>query len=417
MTFADTPIVHATTAERTRTNWLSIFVLMFSGIGAAMQFAKFSVAFDTLVTFYNTNPALVGLALSIVGTVGLVFGVAAGVLTGHIGYRRVLIAALIIGAISSAVQASLPSMPIMLTSRLVEGMSHLGIVVAAPTMMISSSAERHRSIVMGLWGTFFGVAFALMAWLGTPVIARYGPAGVFLSHGLLMAGLAACVLMLFKRSEASDGGERATLPKLKFSLFVRENLKVYASARTSMPGLIFLFHTCMFIALLTFLPRLSGDPKITTFLLVALPLISIVGTFCAGVIAQYLLSPVSLTIIAYGIVGVGAVIVHWTIEIGSGFVPACLVLMFVSGIVQGAAFAMIPFLSHHPSDQAQANGAVAQLGNLGATIGPPAFATVVSASGSSGLMITVLVLCAFGIAFGLLTLAYTRRTESASALM
>src|SRR5271170_575644 len=112
MIFVDPAAAGIVALEKARTNWLSIFVLMLSGIGAAMQFAKFSVAFDALTTLYSASPTLVGLALSIVGAVGLIFGVVAGVLTGHIGYRRVLIAALIVGALSSAVQALLPPMPV-----------------------------------------------------------------------------------------------------------------------------------------------------------------------------------------------------------------------------------------------------------------------------------------------------------------
>ena len=292
-----------------------------AGIAAAMQFAKFSVAFDALTTFYGANSALIGLALSIVGLVGLVFGVSAGVLSGHMGYGRVLVAGLIIGAVSSVLQAFLPPLPIMIASRIIEGMSHLGIVVTAPTMMASVSSDGHRSIVMGLWGTFFGVAFALMAWLGSPIIAQYGIEGLFLAHGLLMAGLAAGVLAVFKRPDTSNDGNHAALPKLQLSTFVRENLKVYANVRTSMPGLIFLFHTSMFMALLTFLPRLSGEPGITAFLLVILPLVGITGAFSAGAIAQYLLSPVSLAILAYGGVGVAVVIVNWAISAGAGLYP------------------------------------------------------------------------------------------------
>jgi MFS transporter, AAHS family, 3-hydroxyphenylpropionic acid transporter len=391
-----------------RTNWLQIAILWTAGIAAAMQFAKFSVAFDALTALYGAKPALVGLALSIVGMVGLVFGVSAGVLSGYIGYRRVLIAGLVIGAVTSATQALLPPLPIMIASRIVEGVSHLGIVVTAPTMMASVSSEGHRSIVMGLWGTFFGVAFALMAWLGTPIIAQHGVGRLLLAHGLFMAGLAACVLVVIKRPDTSHDVDHAALPKLQLSMFIRENLKVYANMRTALPGLIFLFHTSMFIALLTFLPRLSGDPGITALLLVVLPLVGITGAFCAGAIAQYLLSPVPLTLIAYGAISVGVVIVHWTISTGAGFVSASMALIFVTGIVPGAVFAMIPFLSARLSDQASANGAVVQLGNIGSTIGPPVFAGIISASGSFGLMVAIIILCFCGIGVGLLAAAYTR---------
>jgi MFS family permease len=395
-----------------RTNWLQITILWVAGIAAAMQFAKVSVAFDALTALYGANPALIGLTLSIVGMIGLVFGVSAGVLSGHIGYRRVLIAGLVIGAVSSAVQALLPPLPVLIGSRIVEGMSHLGIVVTAPTMMASVSSEGHRSIIMGIWGTFFGVAFALMAWLGSPIIVQHGVGGLFLAHGLLMAGLAAGVLVVFKRPDTPNDSGHAALPKLQFSTFIRENLKVYANVRTAMPGLIFLFHTSMFIALLTFLPRLSGDPGVTAFLLVVLPLVGITGAFCAGAIAQYLLSPVSLAIIAYAAVGVGGVIVHWTIITGVGFIPASIALIFAAGIVPGAVFAMIPFLSRHPSEQALANGAVVQLGNIGSTVGPPVFAAIISAAGSFGLMLAVIALSVCGIGMALLAAVYTRSAAS-----
>jgi MFS transporter, AAHS family, 3-hydroxyphenylpropionic acid transporter len=391
-----------------RTNWLKIAILWTAGIAAAMQFAKFSVAFDALTMFYGADPALVGLALSIVGMIGLVFGVSAGVLSGHIGYARVLVAGLIIGAVSSAIQALLPPLPIMIASRIIEGMSHLGIVVTAPTMMASFSSEGHRSIIMGLWGTFFGVAFALMASLGVPIIAQHGAGGLFLAHGLLMAGLAACAMVVFKRPDISNAVEPATLLKPQLTRFIRENLKVYSNARTAMPGLIFFFHTSMFIALLTFLPRLTSDPSVTAFLLVVLPLLGITGAFCAGVMAQYLLSPVSLAIIAYGAVGAVVVVVHWTIITGADFVSASMVLVFVAGIVPGAVFAMIPFLSRHPSEQALANGAVVQMGNIGSTIGPPVFAAIISASGSFGLMLAVITLCICGIGVALFAAAYTK---------
>ena len=390
-----------------RTNWLQIAILWIAGIAAAMQFAKVSVAFDALTAIYGANPALVGLTLSIVGMVGLIFGVSAGVLSGHIGYRRVLVAGLVIGAVSSAIQALLPPMSVMIASRIVEGISHLGIVVTAPTMMASVSSESHRSIIMGLWGTFFGVAFALVAWLGIPIVVQHGVGGLFLAHGMLMAGLAAVVLVVFKWPDTSNDGDLAALPKLQLALFIRENLKVYAKARTSMPGLIFLFHTSMFIALLTFLPRLTGDPSDTAFLLIVLPLVGITGAFCAGAIAQYLLSPVYLAILAYGAVGAAIVIVHWTIGAGVGFVSASMILIFVAGIVPGAVFAMIPFLSRHPSEQALANGAVVQLGNIGSTTGPPVFAAIIGASGSLGLMVAIIILSICGIGVALLAAAYT----------
>jgi DHA1 family inner membrane transport protein len=51
--------------------------------------------------------------------------------------------------------------------------------------------------------------------------------------------------------------------------------------------------------------------------------------------------------------------------------PACIALAASLGLVQGASFAAVPQLNDKAEDQAQANGAMAQMGNLGNTIGTP----------------------------------------------
>jgi len=53
-------------------------------------------------------------------------------------------------------------------------LSHLLIVVAAPTAIITISADRHKSITMGIWATFFGVAYAVTGFGGVPILENYG---------------------------------------------------------------------------------------------------------------------------------------------------------------------------------------------------------------------------------------------------
>ena len=54
---------------------------------AGTQFAKVAVAFQALQASYGVGAERIGLALSIVGTVGLVFGVTVGLFSPRIGYR------------------------------------------------------------------------------------------------------------------------------------------------------------------------------------------------------------------------------------------------------------------------------------------------------------------------------------------
>ncbi|MCW4628890.1 MFS transporter [Marinomonas rhodophyticola] len=147
-------IVAIKSIELEKTQWIDVFILWIVGVFAAMQFAKFSVSYDLLLTAYDVGASSIGALLSIVGFIGLLFGVVAGVLSGYLGYQKVLIGSLVIGGGLSFIQSVLPSYSVLLITRIIEGISHLGIVVAAPTLMLRSAAKQHYSLVMGLWGTF-----------------------------------------------------------------------------------------------------------------------------------------------------------------------------------------------------------------------------------------------------------------------
>ena len=150
-----------------------VVLIWCAGLGAAAQYGKVSVTYDLLGSVYTDAGPQLGFAVSLVGFTGILFGVVAGVLVSAIGYRRAMIWGLILGAVISLYQSSLPSMPFLLGSRIVEGFSHLAIVVAAPTLIAAISTDTQRNFALTLWGTFFGVAFALLAVAGVP-FARPG---------------------------------------------------------------------------------------------------------------------------------------------------------------------------------------------------------------------------------------------------
>ena len=56
---------------------------------------------------------------------------------------------------------------------------------------------------------------------------------------------------------------------------------------------------------------------------------------------------------------------------GLGIAPAAIVLMARAGLAGGAAYALVPYLSGDSLLHARANGAIAQMGNLGSTLATP----------------------------------------------
>jgi len=372
------------------TRWPRIFLLWLCGVMAAMQFAKVSVAFQDLRMLYAVSSAKMGMVLSTVGMVGMVFGVTVGLFAAAIGYRRLLLWGLALGAVVSLLQSWMLPFPVLWLSRVFEGASHLAVVVAAPTLIAANCGPRHRSVAMGLWSTFMGVAFAVTAALGSVLISHMGIDGFPMLHAVGMAALWVATARLPDRSNATDA--RTSWPPLK--TMVAQHVQIYTRLHTALPGLCFFCYTAMAVALLTFLPQFAGKDGV--LLAVLMPLLSICGSLSAGWLAQHWMPPMGLARGAFGgiaLAAVGAWLCTWA---GISMVPAALLLLFCAGLASGAVYASIPYLAHDSALQARANGAVVQMGNLGSTFGPPLFAALLTSFGFTGVAIPVLAFALLG---------------------
>lgn len=350
-----------------------------AGLGAAAQYAKVSVVFDQLPDIYPDAGALLGWAVSLVGLVGIVFGVAAGLLVARIRYRRALLGALWLGAGISALQGLMLPLEWFLALRAIEGLSHLGLVVAAPTLIAQISAPKDRGFTLTLWGTFFGVAFAVLTWLGLPFVAAWGVGALFWAHSLYMAAFA--VILTYALQALPD-----TAPRDRFSMrrLIADHGVIYRSPRIAAAGLGWLFYTFCFVSVLTVMPPFI-DAEVRALIMGAMPLASIVSSMTLGVYLLRHLSAVQVVILGFaGSAGVMA----W-LWVAPGDPLACLTLATTLGLIQGASFAAVPQLNDTPETQAQANGAMAQMGNLGNTLGTPVMVAGLLALGYGALPLFV----------------------------
>ena len=379
--------------EKTKTNWILVFILWFAGIAAAMQFAKFSVVFDFLKEQYDVSSFWIGMSLSIVGLVGLIFGITISIYVSKIGHKTVLLASLLLGVIISIAQALNPIFSILLISRVIEGISHLGIVVTAPIIIVLVSSEKHHSLVMGLWSSFFGIAFSVMAWISKPIYESFSVFAIFLVHGFILVLILLALIPLLRKLDIPRDNENKVT-------FFAAHKKVYSNWRTFSPGILFFFHTFMYIALFTFLPGLLGNESTRNLLLIILPLVSIAGTLVAGIVSQYLLSPSKLSMLAYIALIVLIIAVKLSFDNNTLFISSAVILIMFSGIIQGSVFSLIPNISLTTDGQTKANGAVAQLGNLGSTLGSPVFSYFLL-FGRNSIIIIVIILSVLGALCGL----------------
>lgn len=363
-----------------------VLILWCAGLGAAAQFGKISILYEDLRATYGINGEVaLGLVVSIVGMVGLIFGTTAGLLVARIGPRRAIVAALAAGAAMSALQSLMPAYPLMLTSRIIEGASHLAIVIVGPTMIAALAPDARRPLAMTLWSSFFGVTYTILALIGP----HASPTGLFLGHAAYMAALAAILALTLPPDPRGQA--------LPMGNLLRQHAEIYLSPRLAAPAMGFCCYTFLYVAVLTLLP--PETPATHRALIAAgMPLVSIAVSLTLGVWLLRHMTAVRLVQIGYAAAIPGFLLLWAFWGQGAGMVAGGFLLSGALGIVQGASFAAIPELNATADDRARAAGAVAQLGNLGTTTGTPVLAALLAAAGPAGLALAATLLCALGVA-------------------
>jgi MFS transporter, DHA1 family, inner membrane transport protein len=352
-----------------------VLALWAAGLGAAAQFAKIVVIFPELQAYYGQTGAASGYLVSLISVIGMLLGMVAGVIAVQLGVRRLLIAGLCLGAAVSAWQTMLPGFEWMLASRLLEGVSHLAIVVTAPTLIAQLTTKRHQGAALTLWGTYFGVAFAAIALTAPFVLQIAGLGGLSAIHAAYMAFFAVLLTMVLPKEDRTGAPPWPSLGNI-----LHRHLTAYASPFIAAPALGWLFYTLTFVSMLAILPSMV-DPSQRAFVAAAMPLSSIVFSMTVGNILLRYMSAVSVIVAGFA-TAIVLVLVFLLTGPGSWLFIA---LFACLGLVQGASFAAVPQLNISLEDRALANGGIAQTGNIGNALGTPALLAVVATGADTGL--------------------------------
>ncbi|MEV0679181.1 MFS transporter [Actinosynnema sp. NPDC050436] len=345
---------------------MTITGLFVAGIASAMHFAKIAPALPEISARFGLSPVAGGLAVSLVAVIGIVLGVAAGTLVDNWGRRGLLVFALVVGAVTSALIPLLPGTGVFLGLRFVEGVSHLVIVVAAPSLMGVLARPADRTAVMTLWGSFFAVGFALTDAVAPALLSAWGRQSLFWGHAALLLGTA---LVTAPRLNRLARGQTLEPPPTRAPLLrslVRDHGALYRNAPIILAASGFGLHCLLFNAYLTYTREVLGDAGVVLFT---------------------------------GVLGAGSLL------------AASIALFLFDGCVQDATFATIPLVANDRM-AALAHGAFAQTGNVCSFLGPPVFAAV-AGGWRLGAVPTVLA-CAAGIACTLLAARSVRRVAGSA---
>lgn len=353
-----------------------ITLLWATGLLASAQFAKLTLTFVSMQQAYPDAP--VALAVSGVAVIGILGGSVAGFLVAKIGARRSVLIAVVLSACVSLIQGIAMPFGVFMFTRIFEGVGHLLLVVALPTMMATLAHPNDKPVVMGLWGTFFGVGYTILALVVPSIEAFGGSRMVYVAHGVLLVGL---FPVLYSRLPVVMTGD-GKLPNI-----ISLHRAVYTNPQSFAPALGHGIYTSIFIALVAFLPAALDASWLTA----VLPLANLSGTFVSGFVARKIAAS-HLSVACFAVAGVLFVVLGI-----SGQIWVALLAMFFTGLTAGANFAAVPELNDTPEEQARSNGATAQIGNIGTFSGTPIYA--IFAGNLWGLVGISVVICIAGVVF------------------
>ncbi|MFK7892672.1 MAG: MFS transporter [Granulosicoccus sp.] len=383
-------------------NKLVILTLWLAGLLAGGQFAKVSVILPEFQVIYPQQADQIAWLLTLVSVVGALLGGAAASLANRFSLQPVLIASLVSAAGLSLWQATYPSYALMALSRIVEGATHLGIVVTAPALMAEMSSDRWRGATMALWGSFFGVSFAIFGWFGIPFVDAFGVSSLLQLHGVCLFIVAVLVGFMLREHRAADVRSSAS------SLRGKSPLSAFRDARVVWSGISWFFYTLTFLALLTILPAQFSEqqrPQITT----AMSLVAIATGLLILPVALLYLKATTTVLVGFLVACLVAAVGVW-----SNPLILAISLFAILGIIQSGTFAAVAELNNSTDARTLGYGAMAQTGNVGNLVGTPFLLVVLEAFDLGSLLITTAAIYAVGFFTLLYSASRIRGTEKIS---
>ena len=385
-------------APRLKTDWLVIAVLFTAGLVAAMQFGKVAPVMGDVQTAFGLGLVGAGFAVSILGLIGLIFGVAAGAVVAAIGLKRALYIALFGGAAMAALGAIAPNGAVFLATRLAEGFSHLLVVVAAPALMMAHSTRKDMPFVLAIWGCFFGFGFGIMSLVAPEIVAYGGWRALMGTHAAAVALTGVALVLVINRSGYSED----TFPLPKLSGLIEAHRILYGSGAPLLLAVLFAAYTMPFLAVLTFLGRYLVEVQgwsagVTGSFIAGMTLINLAATLAVGAMVRWGIGLKPAMIVSFIVLGFSCAAIFLGSLSDTGIIAATIIAMIAFGMMPGYVFVAVPDVAPDAARAAMTYGGIAQMGNLGTFAGTPLFAFAYGQAGWAGGTVFVVFVCLAGI--------------------
>ncbi|MEO3427870.1 MFS transporter [Pelagibius sp. CAU 1746] len=347
---------------------------------AAFSQFKLPVVLPVMLDTYGYGRVLAGGFMSIFAVFGILLSVPIGRLVARRGALRLVMAALPLMGLGTAVCLLAPeSGTVMLVGRGLEGAAFATLAVAGPALATANAAPQHRALVIGLIAAWMPSGQLIATLLGPLALHTTGWRGLWWV-GLLLAALLAAWTFVMLRS-----GPRGTTRRAGDGAAPAAAWTGTQWLSLLLTGGAFMLWSGQYLAYMTWLPAylveeqgLAVDSALYGYLI---PVV-LVGVFniATGILLQRGRKPQHLLF--------GAVVIQagiwWLLPVtgsGASGIVSLVVYGVTSGIAPTCLFALSAHLVANPNETARAFGVTMTGRNLGVLGGPLLLALAVELSG------------------------------------
>jgi len=354
--------------------------VLLGGVIAALHVGKVPPALPALRQDLGLDLVNAGFVVSAFNVLGMSLGVLVGALADRLGRRRLVLLGLLSLTLGGTMGALVQGLPLLLVSRVLEGLGFMAVSVASPPLIMAAATSRDRPRALALWSTFMPAGMALAMVAAPQVQAMVGWRGLW----LLIAALALMGTVVITRM-TRDLRTAHAAPTGPAWRVVSETL---SRPRLLLLGVVFGAYAFQWMAVMvwlpSFLPAAMGVAPAVAALLTALVVIANVpGNILGGWLLHKgltirVLAPAVAACMALCALGLFTELLPHPARFA-----LALAFSLIGGVIPAVLFASAPLHAPSPGHLAAANGLLMQGSNIGQFMGPPLVAAAVTAVGGA----------------------------------
>ena len=360
--------------------------ILFCGTLSGINIAKLAPSITELSTSFDLSLSQIGLLASVFTLIMVVAGVLIGGIVRGAGTKRILMAALIIACIGSAISLMGSSVTSLFIGRAIEGISLIALTLTAPSLLAQHTDPANRGWVMGTWGGFMPLGNGL-AIIAAPYLIEQGGWHLVWQVGFGFSVFVCGLGWLFIPDDGSSMKRQFDLVALKLAI---------ALPLLAIIGLSFALHSLVYQTLIQFMPLISqslggfslAEGAMITGLFCA---VNFVGNLIAGQALQTGKKPAHIVRLVFSIVPI--LLILLVLFSHASFL--LVLVLILTGLVSGGSAPIFFYLVSRANDDPQNLPVfvawVFQIQGLGMLTGPALISWVVETTHSWNIGILCLI--------------------------